>query len=133
MQVFFSYVIRFYLYICCLNCLCLFHDLILVGIKSCSVNRKGKSSITWKQVRFFIISFLQRNVAQGEVTFVSFEMMFFFFQVQGWFQGSLEKQNQPKFKTAPSSPLLIVDLSNPGGVRDAGSPETVTYGQRVKG
>ncbi|KAL0704206.1 hypothetical protein Bca4012_070631 [Brassica carinata] len=69
---------------------------------SCSVNRKGKSSITWKQV-------------------------------QGWFQGRLEKQNQPKFKTAPSSPLLIVDLSNPGGVRDAGSPETVTYGQRVKG
>ena len=57
----------------------------------------------------------------------------FFFQVQGWFQGMLEKQNQPKFKTAPSSPLLIVDLSNPGGVRDAGSPETVTYGQRVKG
>ncbi|KAG2268364.1 hypothetical protein Bca52824_062919 [Brassica carinata] len=49
---------------------------------SCSVNRKGKSSITWKQV-------------------------------QGWFQGRLEKQNQPKFKTAPSSPLLIVDLSNP--------------------
>ncbi|KAH0877543.1 hypothetical protein HID58_064937 [Brassica napus] len=67
---------------------------------SCSVNRKGKSSITWKQVRLF---------------------------VQGWFQGRLEKQNQPKFKTAPSSPLLIVDLSNPGGVRDAGSPETVTY------
>ncbi|CDY39622.1 BnaC05g11510D [Brassica napus] len=65
---------------------------------SCSVNRKGKSSITWKQV-------------------------------QGWFQGRLEKQNQPKFKTAPSSPLLIVDLSNPGGVRDAGSPETVTYGK----
>lgn len=78
MQLLFYYVIRFYLYICCLNCLCLFHDLILVGIKSCSVNRKGKSSITWKQVRFFIISFLQRNVAQGEVTFVSFEMMFFF-------------------------------------------------------
>ncbi|KAF8086909.1 hypothetical protein N665_0609s0039 [Sinapis alba] len=69
---------------------------------SCSVNRKGKSSITWKQV-------------------------------QGWFQGRLEKQNQPKPKTLPSSPLLILDLSNLGSARDAETPENVTSGQRQKG
>ncbi|KAJ0257051.1 Protein SAWADEE HOMEODOMAIN 1 [Hirschfeldia incana] len=72
---------------------------------SCSVNRKGKTSITWKQV-------------------------------QDWFQGSLEKQNQPKTKTMPSSPLMIVDLSNPGSARDAETPaenENVTSGRRQKG
>ncbi|CAH8353879.1 unnamed protein product [Eruca vesicaria subsp. sativa] len=69
---------------------------------SCSVNRNGKSSITWKQV-------------------------------QGWFQGRLEKENQRKSKTVPSSPLQIVDLSNLGGVRDAGNHENVTSGQREKG
>ena len=41
----------------------------LVGIKSCSVNRKGKSSITWKQVRLFVILHT-KQWAQGEVTFV---------------------------------------------------------------
>ncbi|CAH8252396.1 unnamed protein product [Arabidopsis lyrata] len=49
---------------------------------SCSVNRNGKSTVTWKQI-------------------------------QSWFQEKLKQQSQPKFKTLPSPPLQIHDLSNP--------------------
>ncbi|KAG7591755.1 SAWADEE domain [Arabidopsis thaliana x Arabidopsis arenosa] len=49
---------------------------------SCSVNRNGKSTVTWKQI-------------------------------QSWFQEKLKQKSQPKFKTLPSPPLQIHDLSNP--------------------
>lgn len=62
----------------CFNCLCLFNDLTSVGIKSCSVNRKGKSSITWKQVSLFILSLHTNAMSSEEVNLLFFEMMFFF-------------------------------------------------------
>ncbi|XP_010476602.1 PREDICTED: protein SAWADEE HOMEODOMAIN HOMOLOG 1 [Camelina sativa] len=69
---------------------------------SCSTNRKGKPSVTWKQV-------------------------------QGWFQEKLKQQSQPKYKTLPSPPLQIVDLSNPNFAGKAVNVGNATYVQRRKG